>query len=180
MCVPVMWSKKRTRFVAQPAHFSSSLRERSMGLRRRAWWRSYVLVALLRQQLISQLSRSATGHVASGATVIKCVVKVEKKSFEWFTKNGQDLSLSTVIYIDRHREIASLSYVVLDQGGPGGSSCGFGNFGEIGPLDTDLQPRETSWVSVKHLSSVIYTKTYYVEHCNARGWLDLSVAQCKC
>ncbi|MCJ8739543.1 hypothetical protein PDJAM_G00048300 [Pangasius djambal] len=39
-----------------------------------------------------------------------------------------------------------LPLVMWLQGGPGGSSCGFGNFAEIGPLDTDLQPRETSWV----------------------------------
>ncbi|GAA6103379.1 retinoid-inducible serine carboxypeptidase [Tachysurus ichikawai] len=37
------------------------------------------------------------------------------------------------------------------QGGPGGSSCGFGNFGEIGPLDTNLQPRETSWVNAANV-----------------------------
>lgn len=32
------------------------------------------------------------------------------------------------------------------QGGPGGSSTGFGNFLEMGPLDTELQPRNTTWV----------------------------------
>ena len=32
------------------------------------------------------------------------------------------------------------------QGGPGGSSTGFGNFMEIGPLDVDLKPRDTNWV----------------------------------
>ncbi|XP_003384527.1 PREDICTED: retinoid-inducible serine carboxypeptidase-like [Amphimedon queenslandica] len=32
------------------------------------------------------------------------------------------------------------------QGGPGGSSTGFGNFMEIGPLDVDLQQRPTNWV----------------------------------
>uniref|UniRef100_A0A671R5Q6 Carboxypeptidase n=1 Tax=Sinocyclocheilus anshuiensis TaxID=1608454 RepID=A0A671R5Q6_9TELE len=38
-----------------------------------------------------------------------------------------------------------LPLVMWLQGGPGGSSCGFGNFEEIGPLDRDLKPRETSW-----------------------------------
>ena len=32
------------------------------------------------------------------------------------------------------------------QGGPGGSSTGYGNFEIIGPLDLDLEPRETTWV----------------------------------
>ena len=33
------------------------------------------------------------------------------------------------------------------QGGPGGSSTGFGNFIEIGPLDVNLKPRDTTWLS---------------------------------
>ncbi|XP_013392846.1 retinoid-inducible serine carboxypeptidase [Lingula anatina] len=33
------------------------------------------------------------------------------------------------------------------QGGPGGSSTGFGNFGEIGPLDVNQNPRRTTWLS---------------------------------
>uniref|UniRef100_A0A914WND1 Uncharacterized protein n=1 Tax=Plectus sambesii TaxID=2011161 RepID=A0A914WND1_9BILA len=33
------------------------------------------------------------------------------------------------------------------QGGPGASSAGFGNFKEIGPLDTSLNPRNSTWVS---------------------------------
>jgi serine carboxypeptidase 1 len=32
------------------------------------------------------------------------------------------------------------------QGGPGGSSTGFGNFQEIGPVDVDLISRNTTWV----------------------------------
>lgn len=35
----------------------------------------------------------------------------------------------------------------LLQGGPGGSSTGFGNFQEIGPLDVNLKPRSTTWLS---------------------------------
>ncbi|KAA0705575.1 Retinoid-inducible serine carboxypeptidase [Triplophysa tibetana] len=46
-----------------------------------------------------------------------------------------------------------LPLVMWLQGGPGGSSCGFGNFEEIGPLDRDLKPRETSWV---HASSMLF------------------------
>ncbi|XP_010940511.1 serine carboxypeptidase-like 51 [Elaeis guineensis] len=32
------------------------------------------------------------------------------------------------------------------QGGPGGSGVGIGNFQEIGPLDTDLKPRNSTWL----------------------------------
>ncbi|XP_066560291.1 retinoid-inducible serine carboxypeptidase [Amia ocellicauda] len=39
------------------------------------------------------------------------------------------------------------------QGGPGGSGCGFGNFEEIGPLDRDLKPRNTTWIQA---SSVLF------------------------
>jgi serine carboxypeptidase 1 len=37
------------------------------------------------------------------------------------------------------------------QGGPGGSSTGFGNFKELGPLDVNLRPRNTSWTSVANV-----------------------------
>lgn len=37
------------------------------------------------------------------------------------------------------------------QGGPGASGCGFGNFAEIGPLDINLKPRNSSWVQVASL-----------------------------
>uniref|UniRef100_A0ACD5ZXH3 Uncharacterized protein n=1 Tax=Avena sativa TaxID=4498 RepID=A0ACD5ZXH3_AVESA len=33
------------------------------------------------------------------------------------------------------------------QGGPGASGAGYGNFMEIGPLDTDLKPRSTTWLN---------------------------------
>ncbi|XP_047308702.1 serine carboxypeptidase-like 51 [Impatiens glandulifera] len=33
------------------------------------------------------------------------------------------------------------------QGGPGGSGVGFGNFGEIGPLDEELKPRNSTWLT---------------------------------
>ena len=36
--------------------------------------------------------------------------------------------------------------VIWIQGGPGESGCGFGNFEEIGPLDVNLKPRNTTWL----------------------------------
>ncbi|XP_078064068.1 retinoid-inducible serine carboxypeptidase, partial [Mustelus asterias] len=45
----------------------------------------------------------------------------------------------------------SLPLVMWLQGGPGASSCGYGNFKEIGPLNTDLNPRNTTWVKAASL-----------------------------
>ncbi|MGH0147862.1 UNVERIFIED_CONTAM: hypothetical protein FKN15_061101 [Acipenser sinensis] len=44
------------------------------------------------------------------------------------------------------KNFTQLPLVMWLQGGPGASSCGFGNFEEIGPLDRDLKPRNTTWV----------------------------------
>lgn len=43
-------------------------------------------------------------------------------------------------------QYSDLPLVLWLQGGPGGSGTGFGNFEEIGPLDGDLKPRDTTWV----------------------------------
>ncbi|XP_048466783.1 retinoid-inducible serine carboxypeptidase [Rhincodon typus] len=45
----------------------------------------------------------------------------------------------------------ALPLVMWLQGGPGASGCGFGNFKEIGPLNTDLNPRNNSWVTAASL-----------------------------
>jgi len=37
------------------------------------------------------------------------------------------------------------------QGGPGGSSTGFGNFVEVGPWNLDLKPNEASWLNETNL-----------------------------
>lgn len=44
------------------------------------------------------------------------------------------------------KNFSELPLVMWLQGGPGGSSTGFGNFEEIGPLDTRLKPRNTTWL----------------------------------
>ena len=36
--------------------------------------------------------------------------------------------------------------VLWFQGGPGASSTGYGNFEEIGPLDVNLKPRNSTWI----------------------------------
>ncbi|XP_019614983.1 PREDICTED: retinoid-inducible serine carboxypeptidase-like [Branchiostoma belcheri] len=56
------------------------------------------------------------------------------------------------------------------QGGPGGSSTGFGNFQEIGPMDVSQQPRNTTWLSVANLLFIdnpVGTGYSYVTNKNA-------------
>ncbi|CAI0407563.1 unnamed protein product [Linum tenue] len=52
------------------------------------------------------------------------------------------------------------------QGGPGGSGVGFGNFGELGPLDYNLEPRNFTWLKKADLlfvDSPVATGFSYVE-----------------
>ncbi|XP_007947847.1 retinoid-inducible serine carboxypeptidase [Orycteropus afer afer] len=44
------------------------------------------------------------------------------------------------------KNFSELPLIMWLQGGPGGSSTGFGNFEEIGPLDSNLKPRNTTWL----------------------------------
>ncbi|XP_077286661.1 retinoid-inducible serine carboxypeptidase-like [Arctopsyche grandis] len=53
------------------------------------------------------------------------------------------------------------------QGGPGGSSCGYGNFEILGPLDLDLNLRNTTWVNdfnVLFVDNPVGTGYSYVEN----------------
>ncbi|XP_030193321.1 retinoid-inducible serine carboxypeptidase isoform X2 [Gadus morhua] len=69
-------------------------------------------------------------------------------------------------YADGPASYQDLPLVLWLQGGPGGSSTGFGNFEEIGPLDRELQPRKTSWVqtaSVLFVDNPVGTGFSYVD-----------------
>ncbi|XP_057291726.1 retinoid-inducible serine carboxypeptidase-like [Hydractinia symbiolongicarpus] len=51
---------------------------------------------------------------------------------------------------DKERRL-DLPLVLWLQGGPGGSGVGFGNFAELGPLDINLKPRNTTWLKKANL-----------------------------
>jgi len=48
------------------------------------------------------------------------------------------------------------------QGGPGASGTGFGNFMEIGPLDVNLKPRNTTWVSTVFVIIFFHIKITFI------------------
>ena len=59
---------------------------------------------------------------------------------------------------------------IFIQGGPGGSSTGFGNFQEIGPFDVTLSPRSTTWVraaNVLFVDNPVGTGYSYVDEDSA-------------
>nr|GEX10847.1 serine carboxypeptidase-like 51 [Tanacetum cinerariifolium] len=71
------------------------------------------------------------------------------------------------------------STILWLQGGPGGSGVGFGNFGEIGPLDVNLKPRNTTWLEKADLlfvDSPVGTGYSYVEDDNLFVTTDVEAA----
>ncbi|XP_007526767.1 retinoid-inducible serine carboxypeptidase [Erinaceus europaeus] len=76
----------------------------------------------------------------------------------WPTKEGKEVWDYVTVRKDAHmfwwlyyatnpcKNFSELPLVMWLQGGPGGSSTGFGNFEEIGPLDSNLKPRKTTWL----------------------------------
>uniref|UniRef100_A0AAY5E7Y9 Carboxypeptidase n=1 Tax=Electrophorus electricus TaxID=8005 RepID=A0AAY5E7Y9_ELEEL len=96
-----------------------------------AWWRSCCLgVAVL---FVLGFNRG-------------CPLPVQAKESWGYVDVREGAHMFWWLYTANNSSFENLPLIMWLQGGPGGSSCGFGNFEEIGPLDTDLKPRETSWV----------------------------------
>ncbi|KAL6885498.1 hypothetical protein ACP4OV_010277 [Aristida adscensionis] len=66
------------------------------------------------------------------------------------------------------------------QGGPGGSGVGRGNFQEVGPLDVDLNPRNSTWLQKADLifiDSPVGVGYSYVEDSSALVKTDMQTAK---
>jgi serine carboxypeptidase 1 len=81
--------------------------------------------------------------LASEATAQSGYVQVRPNAnmFWWLLKAGDDTT----------NDFQGYPLVIWLQGGPGASSTGFGNFGEIGPYQVDLQPRKNTWLNHANL-----------------------------
>lgn len=69
--------------------------------------------------------------------------------------------------------------IIWLQGGPGGSSTGFGNFGELGPLETNLQRRNTSWdnyANILFVDNPVGAGFSYVDHLSALTTTNKQIA----
>ncbi|XP_040856456.1 retinoid-inducible serine carboxypeptidase [Ochotona curzoniae] len=102
-----------------------------------------LLLLLLPPPLLLGLS---IGAVTDGPT------EEGKEVWDYVTVR-QDAHMFWWLYYATHpcKNFSELPLVMWLQGGPGGSSTGFGNFQEIGPLDTDLKPRKTTWLQAASL-----------------------------
>ncbi|CAG2114693.1 unnamed protein product [Medioppia subpectinata] len=56
-----------------------------------------------------------------------------------------------LFYANSSNNSNALPLVIWLQGGPGASSTGYGNFNEIGPQDSGLKVRNTSWIKYANL-----------------------------
>ncbi|XP_021709748.1 retinoid-inducible serine carboxypeptidase [Aedes aegypti] len=110
--------------------------------------------------------------------LIHCILQVTTVHYLGFGPSRQDWGFEEVrhgahmfwwlfyvtdLTVDHYSE---RPIVIWLQGGPGGSSTGYGNFEEIGPLDLDLQERPHTWVkycNVLFIDNPVGTGFSYVE-----------------
>lgn len=67
--------------------------------------------------------------------------------------------------------------VVWLQGGPGGSSTGFGNFDILGPLDLSLQERNYTWVRIECIVSIYQSQNLLIVCTNAKYYKKFRPSQ---
>ncbi|XP_033108031.1 retinoid-inducible serine carboxypeptidase-like isoform X5 [Anneissia japonica] len=83
----------------------------------------------------------------------KSIINDDEPDQDWGYVNVRpDAHMFWWLYFSTIKPVYSSAPLVLWlQGGPGGSSTGFGNFEEIGPLDVNLNPRNSTWLSAANL-----------------------------
>lgn len=64
--------------------------------------------------------------------------------------------------IGANDDVKNPPLVIWLQGGPGGSSTGFGNFEEIGPTTTDGSERKEPWTKVVLIYNILNRLIYYL------------------
>ncbi|KAM4843414.1 retinoid-inducible serine carboxypeptidase [Thomomys bottae] len=103
-------------------------------------------------------------------------------AIDWPTEEGKEVWDYVTVRKDAHmfwwlyystnpcKNFSELPLVMWLQGGPGGSSTGFGNFEEIGPLRSNLKPRNTTWLqsaSLLFVDNPVGTGFSYVNQSDA-------------
>nr|XP_008165780.1 retinoid-inducible serine carboxypeptidase isoform X1 [Chrysemys picta bellii] len=102
---------------------------------------------LLRQHVILLLFLLTLG---SGAVIKQS--KEQKEAWGYVTVRSNAHMFWWLYYANNSaKNFTELPLIMWLQGGPGASGCGFGNFEEIGPLDAELKPRNTTWLQAASL-----------------------------
>ncbi|XP_072043586.1 retinoid-inducible serine carboxypeptidase-like [Amphiura filiformis] len=106
------------------------------------WYVSGLLLLLYCLPLIS--AKPAKGIPKAGNNI--------QTDEDWgYVNVREDAYMFWWLYYSTSEPYSAAPLVLWLQGGPGGSSCGFGNFEEIGPLDVELNPRNTTWISAANV-----------------------------
>ncbi|XP_067403513.1 retinoid-inducible serine carboxypeptidase [Emydura macquarii macquarii] len=121
---------------------------------------------LLRQHVIRLLFLLTLG---SGAVLKQS--KDQKEAWGYVTVRSNAHMFWWLYYANNPtKNFTELPLIMWLQGGPGASGCGFGNFEEIGPLDAELKPRNTTWLqaaSILFVDNPVGTGFSYTNDSNA-------------
>lgn len=88
--------------------------------------------------------------VIVGGLVLSCV-KCDPKEDWGYVDVRPGAHMFWWLYFTTADSSTNPPLIIWLQGGPGGSSVGFGNFAEIGPLDVNLKNRSTTWLQTASL-----------------------------
>jgi hypothetical protein len=119
-------------------------------------WSVGLLLLLLIQSL--QPSNCEMGSSSSSSRISSISSGTADGTEEWgYTDVRPGAHMFWWLYYSKIILQTDVPLVLWIQGGPGASGVGFGNFQEVGPLTTDLEPRESTWLNVAHLLFVVHS-----------------------